>query len=176
MSTCTVLVAYREALPAEGIAAALARFPGIVPVGSVSTSNEALKLGERVDSVAMDARLPDADRAASALRRRGVRVVIVGVGDAQDGSIRVSPDARVRALAAALSPGSGMQDGGPGRLTRREREVLSLVAKGLAGKQVARQLGISPKTVERHKTKIFSKLSVPNAAAAANLFAATSQG
>jgi DNA-binding CsgD family transcriptional regulator len=52
------------------------------------------------------------------------------------------------------------------RLTPRERQVLSLVARGLAAKQVARQLSISPKTVERHKTRIFAKLNVPNQAAA----------
>jgi DNA-binding NarL/FixJ family response regulator len=55
------------------------------------------------------------------------------------------------------------------KLTGRERQILSLVAEGLAGKQVARVLGISPKTVERHKTRIYSKLGVPNQAAAAGL-------
>jgi DNA-binding NarL/FixJ family response regulator len=40
------------------------------------------------------------------------------------------------------------------------------VSRGLAGKQVARHLGISPKTVERHKTRIFAKLGVANQAAA----------
>ena len=49
----------------------------------------------------------------------------------------------------------------------REQEILRLVARGRSGKQVARQLGISPKTVERHKTRIFAKLGVPNQAAAA---------
>ena len=53
----------------------------------------------------------------------------------------------------------------------RERQILSLVTDGLAGKQVARVLGISPKTVERHKTRIYSKLGVPNQAAAAGLAA-----
>jgi protein AroM len=54
-------------------------------------------------------------------------------------------------------------------LTPRERDVLSLVARGFAGKQVARHLGISPKTVEQHKTRIFSKLGVPNQAAAVSV-------
>jgi len=44
--------------------------------------------------------------------------------------------------------------------------VLNLVARGLSGKQIARQLGISPKTVEHHKTRAFAKLGVPNQAAA----------
>ena len=44
--------------------------------------------------------------------------------------------------------------------------MLSLAAQGLSGKQVARVLGISPKTVEHHKTRAFAKLGVPNQAAA----------
>ncbi len=36
----------------------------------------------------------------------------------------------------------------------------------MAGKQIARALGISPKTVEQHKTRAFKRLGVPNQAAA----------
>ncbi len=41
----------------------------------------------------------------------------------------------------------------------------------MAAKQVARYLHISPKTVEQHKTRIFSKLGVPNQAAAVSIVA-----
>jgi DNA-binding CsgD family transcriptional regulator len=41
-----------------------------------------------------------------------------------------------------------------------------LIAKGLAGKQMANLLGISPKTVEQHKTRIYMKLGVANQAEA----------
>ena len=44
--------------------------------------------------------------------------------------------------------------------------MLRLVAKGMAGKQIATVLRISPKTVEQHKTRLFRKLDVPNQAAA----------
>ena len=44
--------------------------------------------------------------------------------------------------------------------------MLRLAAKGMAGKQIARVLGISPKTVEQHKTRAFKRLGVPNQAAA----------
>jgi DNA-binding CsgD family transcriptional regulator len=46
------------------------------------------------------------------------------------------------------------------RLTPRERQVLSLVAEGLSNKAVARQLGISPKTVEIHRSNVMSKMEV----------------
>ena len=44
--------------------------------------------------------------------------------------------------------------------------MLRLAAKGMAGKQIARALGISPKTVEQHKTRAFKRLGVPNQAPA----------
>ncbi|MDQ4059410.1 MAG: response regulator transcription factor [Actinomycetota bacterium] len=45
-------------------------------------------------------------------------------------------------------------------LTARERDVLALLALGLANKQIARRLGISEKTVKTHVTRIFSRIGV----------------
>lgn len=44
-----------------------------------------------------------------------------------------------------------------GSLTEREREVMSLAVQGLANKDVARRLGISHRTVEIHRAKVFHK-------------------
>jgi FixJ family two-component response regulator len=49
-------------------------------------------------------------------------------------------------------------------LTARERDVLEQAAKGLHAKEIAAQLGISPRTVEVHKTRIMEKLGVRNIA------------
>jgi DNA-binding CsgD family transcriptional regulator len=51
-------------------------------------------------------------------------------------------------------------------LTAREVEVLRLVAQGLTNKQIAQQLVISPKTVNRHLESLFRKLGVTSRAAA----------
>lgn len=45
-------------------------------------------------------------------------------------------------------------------LTAREREILNLIAAGLANKDIAQQLFISPKTVRNNVSSIFSKLQV----------------
>jgi len=45
-------------------------------------------------------------------------------------------------------------------LTRREQEVLKLIAKGNTNKAVAEQLFLSVKTVERHRANIMSKLDL----------------
>lgn len=50
------------------------------------------------------------------------------------------------------------------RLTAREREVLERAAQGLHAKEIAAALGISPRTVEVHKTRIMEKLGVRNVA------------
>ena len=53
----------------------------------------------------------------------------------------------------------------PGRepLTRREREVLELIAAGCSNKEAGRELGISPRTIEDHRANIMKKLSARNA-------------
>lgn len=51
------------------------------------------------------------------------------------------------------------------RLTRREREVCTLVARGLLNKQIAHQLGTSEKTVKVHRARMMQKLGVDSVAA-----------
>ena len=51
-----------------------------------------------------------------------------------------------------------------GELTPREREVFHLVVEGSTTKDVARQLGISVKTADNHRTRVMEKLGVHNVA------------
>jgi two-component system, NarL family, nitrate/nitrite response regulator NarL len=51
-------------------------------------------------------------------------------------------------------------------LTNREREVLALLADGLANKQIAARLGISKNTVKTHLELLFDKLGVSSRAEA----------
>jgi DNA-binding NarL/FixJ family response regulator len=50
------------------------------------------------------------------------------------------------------------------RLTPREAEVLQLIAEGKANKQTAAQLGISIKTVEKHRQSLMTKLDIHDVA------------
>jgi DNA-binding NarL/FixJ family response regulator len=61
------------------------------------------------------------------------------------------------AFAGALPP---VHDPDLDQLTAREREVLRLIARGYAYKQVARQLSISIKTVESHVSAVLRKLQL----------------
>jgi FixJ family two-component response regulator len=49
-------------------------------------------------------------------------------------------------------------------LSQREREVLQLIAEGATNKMTARVLGISPRTVEIHRTNMMGKLGASSAA------------
>lgn len=62
--------------------------------------------------------------------------------------------------------GSSAPARAPGLLSGREQEVLRLVAGGLTDAQVARRLGLSPRTVSKHLERVYSRLGVPNRAAA----------
>jgi ATP/maltotriose-dependent transcriptional regulator MalT len=53
-----------------------------------------------------------------------------------------------------------------GGLTRRELQVLRLVANGKTNKAIASELSVSQKTIDRHLSNIFTKLDVPSRAAA----------
>ncbi len=63
-----------------------------------------------------------------------------------------------------------LREGGAARgkptqlLTVREAEVLQLVAEGAANKQVGAELGISTKTVEKHRQKLMDKLNIHDTA------------
>jgi two-component system response regulator FixJ len=52
---------------------------------------------------------------------------------------------------------------GTQRLTTREQQVLDLVAAGRQVKQIAEQLGISPRTVEVYKSRMVQKLRIRDA-------------
>jgi predicted ATPase/DNA-binding CsgD family transcriptional regulator len=57
----------------------------------------------------------------------------------------------------------------PARLTPREVEVLGLVAEGLTNPQVAKELFLSPRTVQRHLNSVYRKLGVSSRTAATHL-------
>jgi pimeloyl-ACP methyl ester carboxylesterase len=69
----------------------------------------------------------------------------------------------IRALRAEPSAGRSLEDE---PLSRREREVLALVAQGLNDREIAERLIVSPHTVHRHVANIRTKLGSGSRAAA----------
>ena len=81
------------------------------------------------------------------------------------GQVQLSPEAASRLLREVRAPES------PEALTERETDVLRLLARGLANKEIAQQLSIGEKTVKTHVSHILSKLGVASRTQAA-LYAA----
>lgn len=81
---------------------------------------------------------------------------------------RLDPDAVTAVVQAAGYVPPRLQR--PAGLTEREAEVVAMLARGLQTKQVARELGISLKTADRHVQNAYRKMDV-STRAAATLFA-----
>ena len=124
------------------------------------------------DRIPMGARvLATADAYRLLIQDRADRPGLV-LGDAarrlraEADSGRLDPDAVSAVLAGA---GAAHVPAGPGvaGLTSRQLEVLRPVTRGLSNRQIARQLVLSPRTVDRHVADVYQRIGVSSRAAAA---------
>ena len=92
-------------------------------------------------------------------------VLSKAINEVAKGNTYFSP-AVTKRMQAAIQPRGRDGQAKPGgiRLTTRECEVLQLVAEGSANKQVAAKLGISIKTVEKHREHLMAKLDIHDTA------------
>jgi two-component system, NarL family, response regulator LiaR len=87
---------------------------------------------------------------------------------AERGEAIIDPTAAAR-LVEAIAENSRPVIAEPERLTRREREVLELIAAGRSNKRIALELSISEKTVKTHVGHLLAKLGVADRTQAALL-------
>jgi DNA-binding NarL/FixJ family response regulator len=80
---------------------------------------------------------------------------------AAEGQVQLAPEAATRLMREVRAPES------PEPLTERETEVLQLVARGKANKQISHALFIGEKTVKAHVSSILAKLGVQSRTQAA---------
>jgi DNA-binding NarL/FixJ family response regulator len=87
--------------------------------------------------------------------------ILRAIRTAREGHLYLSPSTEqlLRAPSAMTPPGDLPA------LTRREKEVLRLIAEGLTNPQIAERLFISPLTVDSHRKNLLTKLNVNNTAA-----------
>ncbi|MFC8822752.1 response regulator transcription factor [Streptomyces rochei] len=80
------------------------------------------------------------------------------VGEAGDALLSPGPTARLieRFLRSPAAPPAGGD--GPDCLSDRERQVLTLVARGLNNTEIADSLGLSPLTAKTHVSRVMGKL------------------
>jgi len=74
----------------------------------------------------------------------------------------------LKGMLSEMKPGAAGTMPGPARnLTKREREILALVAEGLSNREIADRLVLSPETVKSHVAAILEKLNVSDRTQAA---------
>jgi two-component system, NarL family, response regulator LiaR len=99
------------------------------------------------------------------LKNTGGEELRQAIKAAAEGQVQLAPEAAARLMREVRTP-EGLED-----LTERETDVLKLLARGQANKQIARSLYIGEKTVKTHVRNILMKLNVRSRTQAA-LYAA----
>jgi DNA-binding NarL/FixJ family response regulator len=181
----------RQRLYREGVALVLASEPDLEVVATAATAAELVTGTAEIDVdlivVELDVEDWDACSLVAALRKRHPGLAVVGLLPGDDdvlparayqvGVRSVFPrNAGIRAFlrtvrslpnpsrSAVLADRVVSLDERRPLLSQREVQVLGEIGAGSTTRLVAETMGISPKTVENHKQRIFAKLGVQNQA------------
>jgi DNA-binding NarL/FixJ family response regulator len=184
-----VLIASHQPIVRYGLWDVVAREPDLQVVGEADDGREAVHLARRLrpDVVVIDLAMPGLDGISATRMIRSelydTQVVVMTGVDADSTAVEairagaaayLLKDSQVDnllrtirgavtgqvALPAQMAARMIRHMGGHEVLTHREIEVLHLVARGLANKQIARELGITEATVKTHVGSLFSKLGL----------------
>jgi DNA-binding NarL/FixJ family response regulator len=190
-----VVIADDHAVVRQGLRTFLSLQEDMLVVGEASDGAEAVAVAERhqADVVLVDLVMPGVDglEALRSLRERvpAARAIVlssfiddeklfpaVRAGAAGYLLKDVQPQELVAAIRTVHAGGALLHPKVASRLleemtsdplTPREREVLSLIGRGMANKAIALELGLSEKTVKAHVSNILAKLGVTDRTQAA---------
>jgi DNA-binding NarL/FixJ family response regulator len=190
LAISTIVVADDHQLVRMGLVQVLGREPGWKVVGEAGSCAEVRTVvGDRdPDALVLDLQLSDGaslDLVRELTRQRPhLAILVVSMHDARVHARRcraagargylmkeAAAEGVVEALRTVLAGGvwgipEGEHDapGGVSSLSPRELAVFTLIAEGLATRDIASRLAISPKTIEAHKEHLKSKLGAASAA------------
>ena len=183
-----VLLADDHAVVRDGLRALLEAQPGIDVVADVANGREAVRQSQKLrpDVVVMDIAMPDLNGIEATLQMQdacpSTQILILSMHSTtehifralQAGGIRmralevIQPElhiefARVILDQRQLRPAHGFVH--PGRsgglcLSRRERQILQLIAEGKSSAEVGTMLFLSPKTVDTYRSRMMHKLGI----------------
>jgi DNA-binding NarL/FixJ family response regulator len=110
-------------------------------------------------------RVMDAGASGYMTKHSAADELLAAIRQVRDGKFYYSPNIarRLRARRARGIANGVIVSQAP-TLTRREREVLELIARGQPNKQIAGNLGVSIKTVEKHRQAVMDKLGIHDVA------------
>ncbi len=191
MTPIRLLVADDHPIVRDGLVAVLGTQPDFVVVGEAGDGAEALRLARTLlpDVILLDLEMPQMD-GAEVLRRLAAageqpralvftafdtdeRIVAAVQAGAQGYLLKGAPREELfNAIRVVHAGGSTLQPviasrlmrrmGAGEQVTPREREVLALVAQGLANKEIGARLVITERTVKFHVSSLMGKLGVGN--------------
>jgi two-component system nitrate/nitrite response regulator NarL len=196
MTAITIAIVDDHPLFREGVSRSLSEIKDFVVVGEGASADDAVTVAASYmpDVLLLDVSMPgggigaiseilvrspqtnvlmltaseEVDALIAALRRGAVGYVVKGIGSrglaeairtVVGGSRYISPTMRAKVEQSLLDR--------PASLTRRETEVMELVAEGLTNKHIARRLDLQEKTIKHHMTEILSKIGASNRTEAA---------
>jgi NarL family two-component system response regulator LiaR len=189
-ATVRVMIASHQPIVRAGLRGLLVAEPELEIVGESGDGSDALRLARRLrpDLVLIDMGIQTLDAIAVIRTIRSelpdTHVIVISGGNDDVSAVEsvragttayLRREARIedllRAIRSAVAGQVVIPAGAVARLLRsigrhqalseRETEVLNLVARGLANKQVARDLGIAESTVKCHVSGILNKLGLP---------------
>ncbi len=99
------------------------------------------------------------------LKDAGRDELVAAVKNVLAGKRYLSPDISEKVIGGYLEGRRALKATPWDTLTQREREILKLIAEGYKNKEIAEQLFISLKTVEKHRSNLMRKLDLHNTAA-----------
>lgn len=95
------------------------------------------------------------------LKRSGRREILTAIRQVYEQGSFITTNI-IQEVLQAVPPGSRSNQAVEHHLTDRERQVLKAIIEGKSNKEIALEIGISPKTVSVHRTNIMVKLDVQN--------------
>ncbi|HEX6476453.1 MAG TPA: response regulator transcription factor [Acidimicrobiales bacterium] len=164
---------------AEALVAAGSLSPDVVLLDLVMPGIDGVAVIARLTAENLDTKVlvltsfPDDDKLLAAVQAGAAGYLLKDVAPAElanavravaRGEAALSSRPAARLLREYAQGGSQTS---PAPLTRREQEVLALVGRGLANKQIARELSIAEKTVKTHVSHVLSKLGLADRTQAA---------
>lgn len=107
-----------------------------------------------------------AGAAAYLIKQTAAADLVKAIREVRKGNAFFSPAIAQRLREQTCRSFAGEQLNNPPKieLTFREAEVLQLIAEGFANKQIAAELGLSVKTVEKHRQQVMNKLHIHDTA------------
>lgn len=189
----TIVIADDHAFAADGLTAALEKDGRCTVVGSATNGIEAIAMikAHAPDCAVLDLAMPGANGVEVMLECRrwspNTRIVVLtgsdsaatirGVHKAGAEGIFVKSTAPEQICQGIYDVACGASHYGDTiqqmleeaeqleKLTAREREVLIGLSKGLSNQGISERLGVSPKTVDSHRTSLMRKMGVNSTAA-----------